>query len=57
MLLLIIVVLGGAGLYYVLAVQRGVSRSWAAFWAILLGPFALLLLLLPKRVSLGRRRR
>ena len=46
-LLLIALVLAGTVLYYVLAVRRGQSRSWAAFWAILLGPLALPLLLLP----------
>ena len=49
MILLVLLFAFGTVLYYALAVRRGETRFTAAFWAILLGPFALPFLLLPPR--------
>ena len=52
--LLVLLVLGPTTLYYVLARRRGESRFWATLFAVLLGPFALPLLLLPPAPSRTR---
>ena len=45
-MLVISLLAAGGLLYYVLAVRRGEPRGSSAFFAVLLGPFALPLLLL-----------